>query len=349
MYMTSQPARRLLRLRTLAVFLMTGLALSPGIFGQTSTPDPSVPHRIHLILKDGSYQIVTSYRVQGGNVLYLSAERGGTQEIIPLSLVDLDATRAWEQQHIPGSHPEATPKIDPDLLKEEADRAALTPEVAPDLDLPEQDSVLALDTFQGTPELVPLAQSEGELNHNTAHNVLKAAINPHSSAHQIAELKGLRSAAQLHIPDPVLYIRIGENSLTGGGGTFTVDTQGASGNAPTASPGGSAYSCYVIVRADVRTDSRIIASFSLSLLGTPRRQEDIVETNTETLPGGHWIKLTPKDPLSFGEYALMEVISDREVNLGVWDFGIHPVAPENRDAIKPQPKRPFRLDHRRPE
>ena len=326
------------------------VALAPAVPAAQTPSDPSVPHRIHLILKDGGYQIVTSYRVQGANVVYISAERGGAQEIIPLALVDLDATHAWEQQHIPGSHPEAAPHIDPELLKEEADRAALTPEIAPNLDLPEQDSILALDTFQGTPELVPLAQSAGELNRNTAHNVLKSAINPHSSAHQIVELKGFRSAVQLHIADPVLYIRIGDDPPGGGGGsTFTVDTQGNHGNAPTASAGGSASSRYVIVRADVRTDSRILASFSLSLLGTPRRQEDIVETTAEPLPGGHWLKLKPAQPLSFGEYALMEVISDHEVNLGVWDFGIHPVAPENRDAIKPQPKRPFRLDRRRPD
>jgi len=337
-----------------------GIALSPiALFGtaallaQTPASDPPVPHRIHLILKDGSYQIVTGYRVKGPNVVYLSAERAGAEEVIPLSLVDLDATHAWEQQHIPGAHPEQKPTgrstIDPELLKEEADRAALTPEVAPDLNLPEQDSVLALDFFQSTPELVPLAQSAGELNRNTAHNILKSAINPHSSAHGIVELKGFRSAVQLHVADPVLYIRVGDDPSTGGGSTFKVDTQGASGNAPTASAGGSPNSRYVIVRADVRTDSRILASFNLPQLGAARRQEDIVETTSDPLPGGHWLKLTPREPLSFGEYALMEVLNDRDVNLGVWDFGVHPVAPENRDAIKPQPKRPFQLDHRRRE
>ena len=355
MHMTFQTLRKFTRLRKAAAVAVLSLALAPALFAQASSADPALPHRIHLVLKDGSYQIVTSYRVQGANVVYFSAERAGAQEIIPLALVDLDATHAWEQRHLPGAAPGATgtedskPRIDPELLKEEADRAAFTPEIAPDLSLPEQDSVLALDTFQGTPELIPLAQCAGELNRNTAHNVLRAAINPRSSAHQIVELKGSRSLVQLHIADPVLYIRIGDEPATGGGGTFTVDTGGATGNAPTASPGGSASSRYVVVRADVRTDSRLIASFNLALLGTPTRQEDIVETTTETLPGGHWLKLTPKQPLSFGEYALMEVVSDREVNLGVWDFGIHPVAPENRDAIKPQPKRPFRLDRRRPD
>ncbi len=354
MHKTFQPARKFTALSAIAATVVLGLALTTNLPGQMPPADPALPHRIHLILKDGSYQIVTTYRIKGPNVIYLSAERGGTEEIIPLSLIDLDATHRWEQQHLPGSHPEAgSPKspsnIDPELLKEEADRASFTPEVAPDLELPEQDSVLALDTFQSTPELIPLAQSAGELNRNTAHNILKATINPHSSSHGIVELKGYRSAAQLHVPDPLFYIRIGEDPPTGGGGTFTVDTQGTSGNAPTASGGGSASSRYVLVRADVRTDSRIIASFNLSQLGGGGRQEDVVEFTVDPLPGGHWLKLTPKESLSFGEYALMEVINDRDVNLGVWDFGVHPVAPENRDAIKPQPKRPFRLDHRRPD
>lgn len=350
---TFQLASWFTRSRSAAFTALLGLALSHLSSAQTPASDPPLPHRIHLILKDGSYQIVTTYRVKGPNVIYLSAERGGAEEIIPLSLVDLDATHAWEQRHIPGAHPDppaptGKSSIDPELLKEEADRAAFTLEVAPDLRLPEQDSVLALDFFQSTPELVPLAQSAGELNRNTAHNILKSAINPHASAHGIVELKGFRSAVQLHIPDPVLYIRVGEDPPTGGG-TFTVDIQGASGNAPAASPGGSRSSRYVIVRADVRTDSRILASFNIPQLGTARRQEDVVETSLDPLPGGHWLKLTPREPLIFGEYALMEVLNDRDVNLGVWDFGIHPVAPENRDAIKPEPKRPFRLDHRRPE
>ena len=102
----------------------------------------------------------------------------------------------------------------------------------------------------------------------------------------------------------------------------------------------------VIVRCDVRQDVRILTSFKIGALGGVKRQEDVVETTTEVLPGGHWMKLTPTQPLLFGEYALMEIISEKEVNLGVWDFGIHPTAPENRDAIKPQPRRPATLERR---
>lgn len=340
--------------KILVAALLTIFASVPALCLQHTTPlqpDPAAPHRTRLILKDGSYQIIMSYKVVGNVVRYISAERGGAEEEIPLALVDLDATKRWEQRHAQAtSDPDSPrpPAIDPELLKEEAERTALTPEVAKDLRLPEEDSTLALDTFRGTPELVPLAQTDSDLNRNTAHNLLKAAVNPLSAAHPIVQLKGEKSPVQLHVKDPVLYIRIGDESVGPTAGTpLTVDTHGATSKVQNDPAGGAATSRYVVVRADVRKGARVIASFRIGLLGSGQHQEDIVETTTELLPGGHWLKITPKEPLDFGEFALMEVISDKAVNLGVWDFGVHPVAPENRDIVKPEPRRPVTLEQRR--
>ena len=337
---------------TLILLLFTGL--SAGVAQQEKNPlpsaDASAPHRTRLILKDGSYQIVMSYRVVGKMVRYVSAERGGQEEEVPVELVDFEATKRWEQKHTAAAEGEGqSPAIDPELLKEEAERAALTPEVAKDLRLPDLDNVLALDTYRGDQQLVPIPQSDGELNHNTAHNILKAAVNPLSSSHQLVQLKGDRSAIQLHVDTPVIYVRIGEAAVAPNGAEpMTVDTHGASQAMSEKHPNDPLSSRYVIVQADVRTNSRIVASFKISALGTVQQQSDVIGTTTEMLPGGHWMKLTPKQPLGFGEYALMEVLSDKEVNLGVWDFGVHPTAPANRDAILPQPKRPFALSPRRP-
>jgi hypothetical protein len=339
-------SRRTHVLKIFAAVLIMAFAFVPALYSQHTTPlqpDATTPHRTRLILKDGSYQIIMSYKIVGNVVRYISAERGGAEEEIPLSLVDLDATKRWERQHAqPSDDPNnpQPPAIDPELLKEEADRAALTPEVAKDLRLPEEDSTLALDTYRGTPELVPLAQTDSDLNRNTGHNLLKAAVNPLSAAHQIVMLKGETSPVQLHVKDPVLYLRIGDESVGNTAGTpLTVDTHGATSNVQNEPAGGSPDSRYVIVRADVRTGARVIDSFRIPLLGTGQHQEDVVETTTELLPGGHWLKVTPKESLDFGEFALMEVISAKAVNLGVWDFGVHPVAPENRDILKPEPRR----------
>ena len=310
----------------------------------TQTASPA-PHRTRLYMKDGSYQIVMNYQVKGKVVSYLSAEREQSEDV-PYDLVDWDATRKWEQQH-PADGEAPAPAIDPELLKEEADRAALTPEVAKDLNLPEQDSVLALDYYEGTPELVPLAQSEGELNRVTGHSILKLSINPRAASHEIASLKGVESPIQVHVASPVIYMRLDDGTAVDHGGTpLVVDTHGA-GSLKDNSLGDPTESGYVIVRADVRTDSRVLASFNISALsGKVQTQEDVTDTTTEVLPGGHWMKITPSKPLDFGEYALMEVLSDRDVNLGVWDFGVHPTAPENRDVLKPAPKRPVTLERR---
>ncbi len=324
-------------------------------------PADTPPHRTRLFLKDGSYQIVMSYRIAGKVVQYISAERGGEQEEIPLALVDLDATQRWEKQHAQptsAAGPDDTtssgqsqaPPIDPELLKEEADRAALTPEVSKDLRLPEQAGTLALDTFHDTAELVPLAQTGTDLNRTTGHSLLRTAINPLSSAHDLVELKGETSPIQLHVKDPVFYLRLGDQTVGDTGGKpLVVDTHGATSRAINDAEGGSPDSRYVIVRADVRTGSRVLASFRIGLLGTGKRQEDVVETTSQVLPGGHWMKITPAEPLDFGEFALMEVISGTAVNSSVWDFGVHPVAPENRDVIKPDPRHSGTLERRKPD
>jgi hypothetical protein len=341
----------------LATTLLLASASVPALCSQHTTslqPDATTPHRTRLILKDGSYQIIMSYKVVGNVVRYVSAERGGAEEEIPLSLVDLEATKRWEKQHAKPDpdnpdKPQQPPPIDPELLKEEADRAALTPEVAKDLRLPEEDSTLALDTYHGTPELVPLAQTDSDLNRNTGHNLLKAAVNPLSAAHPIVTLKGEKSPIQLHVKDPVFYLRIGDESVGNTAGTpLTVDTHGATSRIPNDPGGGSPNSRYVIVRTDVRTGARVIDSFRIGLLGTGQHQEDVVETASELLPGGHWLKVTPKEPLDFGEFAIMEVVSDKILNLSVWDFGVHPVSPENRDIIKPEPRRGTTLQRNGP-
>ena len=301
------------------------------------------------MLKDGSFQIVTSYRVVGANVRYLSAERGGAEEVVPLALVDLDATHRWEQRHsVAADGSQQPPPIDPELLKEEAERAALTPEVAQDLSLPLAAGVLALDTYQGGPELVPLPQNGGELNRTTGHSLIRSVLNARAAPHPIVTLRGERAIVQLHVDTPTFFVRLGGEDAftpTGGGAPLTVDTHGASSALPPTNTS-SADSRYAVVRTDVRTAARVMDSFSLD---PARPQEATTWTSVQVLPGGHWLKLSPKSPLSFGEYALVEVLSDREINLNVWDFGIHPVAPDNRDALKPEPKRRRDLEPRRPD
>jgi hypothetical protein len=300
--------------------------------------------RTRLILKDGTYQIVLSYQIVGNVVRYKSAERNGAIEDVPLALVDLAATVRWKHEHTAGND-SGPPVLSPELAREEAARAALTLEIKPGLRLPGEGSVVVLDTFQDTPELVPVPQEGSDLNKETAHAVQKKAIHPASSAHEIVEVPGPRAEIQLHVPVPVFYVRIGvDEPDPSGGNALTVATHGV-GAVPDreVSAGGAESSDYVIERLDARQDVRIVDSFRIALLGANRPQPDIIEMREEPQPGGRWLKLTPEQPLDFGEYALVEVLSPQAVNVDVWDFGIHSDAPENVEAIRPEPKVPIKL------
>lgn len=305
----------------------------------------TAPQRTRLILKDGSYQLVLSYKVIGDIVRYRSAERNGETEDVPLQLVDLPATVRWQSEHT-AAQAAPRPVLSPELEREEAARRALTPEIAPDLHLSEEDSMLALDIYRATPELVPMPQEGSDLNKETAHAVLKSVINPASIAHRILSIPGAASDIQLHVAAPVFYVRVGNDDELDSG-TFTVDTHGATGRATPSA--GTPESGYVIERLDVREDTRIVNSFRIATLGTGRPQPNIIETSQQVLPGGQWMKLTPKQPLEFGEYALIEVLSDHEVNLNVWDFGMHANAKENIEAIHPETEKPATLERRGPE
>jgi hypothetical protein len=312
------------------------------------TTQPVKPLRLRLFLKDGTYQVVLDYKVVGNVVRYRSAERNGEAEDVPLELVDLPATERWKREHSEGQTVnDSRAVLSPELAKEEADRRALTPEIAPNLRLPGEDSVLVLDAFRGSPELVPLPQVGSDLNKETAHSVLKTAINPASSAHRILEVPGFRSDIQLHVAEPVFYVRVGDEIAgVGGSAALTVDTHGTQGRETPA--GGSEQSGYVIERLDPRQDLRVVDSFRIWQLGSGKRQADVVEMKQEVLGGGHWMKLTPEQPLEFGEYALIEVLSDHELNLNVWDFGVHSDAKENVEAIRPEVRKPVTLERRSP-
>lgn len=301
-----------------------------------ASPQSQRPQAMRLILKDGHYQVVLRYEVVGDTVRYVSAERDGATEEIPLDLVDLAATERWQQQHLQATTP--GPVLSPELAAEEAERRSLTPEIAPNLHLTADDSILALDSYKGAPELIPMQQQGSDLNSETAHVSLKQLIPPNAAPHRILTLNGASASVQLHSSSTVFFVRVGDDEGHVSGG-FVVDTHRATGR-PTPT-GGSGRSSYVIERLDAYDDLRIVDSLHIRWLGTGRSQPDVIETQQVLLGGGHWLRVTPLQPLLPGEYALIEVLDDHEVNLNVWDFGISPNAPESYEAIHPElPKLP---------
>src|ERR1700691_4862624 len=158
--------------RILLLFVLLLSTLASSLPGLSQAPNQ------RLILKDGSYQVITKYQKVGDRVRYFSAERGQWEEL-PENLVDWAATETWAKEHKPGAQPhEPPPPVSPAIPeaaaidKEEQHARARTPDVSPGLRLPDQDGIWALDTFHDQPELVVLAQNSGAINRQTRHNVL---------------------------------------------------------------------------------------------------------------------------------------------------------------------------------
>jgi len=274
-----------------------------------------------LILKDGSYQLATKYEIKGDRVRYLSAERGEWEEV-PKSMVDWDATEKFEKDRANGAPPPEAVALDKELEAERKADEAKTPLVAPGLRLSENSSVVLLDIYQGQPQLVEIEQNGSEINNNKKGNILRAAINPLASAKQTIEIPGTHAKVQSHATLPAIYLNL------------QPPDEGAATNKPQdpALP----WDRFKIVRAQVQSkdNKRVVGAIKVAVYGKVSQEQNLIPTTAEQLTGG-WVKVTPKEPLATGEYAVAEMLGKEGMNLYVWDFGVNPSAPANMQVTKP--------------
>jgi hypothetical protein len=307
----------------------------------TIKPDaPGLAKNHRLILKDGSYQLVRQYQLVGDRVRYLSLERGGDWEELPASLVDWDATRKWELNHAheaDDSSPamKEAENIDKEEAAERLEEQQRMPEVAKGLELPDEDGVFVLDTFQGTPELVELVPSELGLNAKNRHGL--STLNPLAGSKASLELPGQRAKVHLHVNDPAIYLSLdsqdqAEKVLSH---ALTVSTSTAKELANRKHGAHSSTSGFAIVQVDQRKEVRIVGAIHMSPSGTVTQEENVIPTKVEVLPGKHWLKLTPEKALNIGEYALVEILSPSDINQSVWDFRIDPTLGDNPASLGP--------------
>jgi hypothetical protein len=338
-----------LHLRPLAALLLAIPLLSASAAAaQKQTPIPAKPdvpgmgsnHR--LILKDGTFQIVRKYEIVGDRVRYISVERGGDWEELPADLIDWEATRKWERDHAatPAAE-ESSPamkeaaQIDKEEADERSDQKARTPDVAKGLELPDEDGVFVLDTFEGTPELVELLPTELTANAKTKHGL--STLNPLSRAKASLELDGAHAKVHLHVNDPAIYLSLdtGKSTEQVVSHAMTVDTGGAKDVAGRKHGAHSASSGFAIVHVDERNALRVVGAIHMSSTGAVSQSEDVIPAKVEVLPGKHWLKIAPEKPLLIGEYALVEIISASEINQSVWDFRVDPRLGDNPGSTGP--------------
>lgn len=318
----------------LAVVLTVVLAL-PAV-----SPAQDLARR--LILKDGSYQLVTKYETKGDRVRYLSAERNEWEEL-PESLVDWPATEKYEKERVAGAAlPEAV-QLDKDIEAERAREERLLPQVAPGLRLPQDSGVFLLDSFQGEPQIVELQQTAGDVSQNTNGNIFRDAINPIAGLKQAIVLDGPHAQVQSHVEVPSLYInyddapdqasQIGQSAAKDSAHNSSAPQQPQQSQQPIVS------GRFRIIRTDAKNGKRILGDVKRQVNGKISQEQHFVKT-TVTPIGSGWLKVTPAEPLPIGEYALAEMTpmdssGKAGINLYVWDFGVNAKAPANANPWKP--------------
>jgi hypothetical protein len=331
--------------------LLTAITLAViGLAFTNYAPAQDLARR--LILKDGSYQTITQYEVKGDRVRYKSAERGEWEEL-PSDFVDWPATEKYEKDRAaPSAIPEAK-ALDKETDAERAAEESHLPQVAPGLRLPEESGVFMLDNFQGQPQLVEMQQLESDVNRNTRGNIFRGAMNPIASAKQTVELEGEHATLHAHVAVPSIYINIDEQDRSN-----PEPPEGETGSAKPSQPSLDAprsqqpqgpqqpqqpeqalipFDRFRIVRAKAKGGKRIVSDLKRNVTGKVSQNQDFVKTTITRVSGG-WLKLTPIEDLTPGEYVLVEMKGSEGMNLYVWDFGVNPKAPANANPWKPDEK-----------
>jgi hypothetical protein len=275
-----------------------------------------------LILKDGSYQLVTKYEVKGDRVHYYSSEREDWEDL-PSSLVDWPATEKYEQGRTTEA-PEAV-QLDKELDHENELAEAKLPQVAPGLRIPEDSGVFLLDNFESQPQLLELHPAEGDIDQRSKGNIFRDAITPIAGLKAVIQIDGAHAAIQAHVEVPSLYLNI----------DAPPDPVEQAKNPQ--QPQAPISDRYSILRVEIKGNKRILGNLKRQVSGKVTQEQHLMKSTTTRLAGG-WLKLTPSEGLAPGEYAVVEMMGKEGTNLYVYDFGVNPKAPANPNPWKPEIK-----------
>lgn len=250
---------------------------------------PTAPRGKKLIMKDGSFQIVSSYSVDGERVRYFSVDRAEWEEI-PASLIDWPATKKAEADQEKASAA-LTSK-----LKVEEEATARAPvdvdasfEVFPGIFLPPGEGFFILDSHS----VFPLKQSPASAKLAKGHFVEQIAVPlPVIPSRTSVDLLGKRAIFRTTNPTPEFYFR-------------TKDL---------------AQPEIELVAAHVQSNKRHIENID-RLFG----QETV---KGKSIPIQEWqvakglYRFTLGQSLAPGEYALVQFLPKEGLNLLLWDFGV---------------------------
>jgi len=256
----------------------------------TASPKaPTTPRGQKLVLKDGSFQLVREYAVQGDRVRYYSLDRSQWEEI-PADLVDWDATgkAAAQEQQREAAIVEKVHNQEAARLAQPLDIDASL-EVAPQIFLPPGVGLFAFDGKAVLP--LPQAETNSKLSkgHFLEQVMVPVPIIP--TRHNVS-IHGLHAKLRLRTDQPEFYMR-------------TADARTPN---------------MELIRAKPHGENRQIENVD-ELFGQQRAAGDTISMQRWEIARGVY-RFTLSKPLTPGEYALAEAIGDEGMSLYVWDFGV---------------------------
>jgi len=278
------------------------------------------PHK-RLIMKNGDFQVVTKWEKKGERLRYFSVERNEWEEV-PNAMVDWSATDKWNGENTVKVAAADEPKLhEPDKDNDIDEDVALEVE---GVKLPIGGGVFTLERTSasqpaGEAKIIELAQNGGSINAHRGKNILRSVIIPiPSGQRESVELEGVQSVVRLHSPQPVFYIKVEANTSEE---PSNDDSIAMKGNKKEPTQQELLLSRFRIVRMTVKNGKRTVAELKVSLKGNVSQQQTFAESHAISLEKG-WIKLWPEKPLEAGEYAIVEMLGAKEMNLYVWDFRV---------------------------
>jgi hypothetical protein len=250
-----------------------------------------LPRGTKLVLKDGSYQLVSEYDIQGDRVRYYSIDQS-QWEVIPTAIVDWEATQKAEAEE-----QESQASLLAKVEKQEAERHAVPAldidaslEVAPGIFLPPGGGLFV---FDGKSVLqVPQAETS---SHASKTRFLEKVLVPVPivPSRDIIEIPGEHAKFRLNTHQPEFYLR-------------TEDAREPDVR---------------LIRAQIHRGDRHIMNLD-TLMGDQH-------TSSESLPMQRWViakgvyRFTLAQKLPRGEYVIAEMLPNQGMSLYVWDFGVN--------------------------
>jgi hypothetical protein len=265
--------------RAMAVVALAGLMLCPL---------PLKAASIKLFLKDGSYELVKSYEVQGDRVRYYSLDRGDWEEI-PKSLVDFGATQRAEaaKKVEQAKQLKAAEEIQNQRFEIPTNNGY---QISPGTRLPGNGGIYAFDGAR----VIQLIQDTAKVVTDKKRIALIMVMpGPLLKKQALVVLQGAKAAVRITVAQPVFYVEDTDN--------WAMRAQ--------------------LLPLTQRKGSRVVEKIQSGIgLGKSGEKREAIPLERKQLAAGVF-ELKPMQPLDSGEYALGELL-DEKLNIAVWDFGI---------------------------